>query len=196
MKNPIDVPYYDRDKEAYSSRRFGGVPISFVERRINLAEATCEQLTTAASDQRAINFATGVVQDRDSNQYRAIYFIGCLDGFPLKIGIASSVQSRLSDLQVSHWQPLVVHGLLFAESRDALMIEQKSHKIAKANGILERGEWVWSSLPTAVDVVMEAAKSLKLKLMTPAMAFFNQGMAMKARDQAVNAADLRFKNVA
>jgi len=183
---PADVPFIDRDKVTSSARKRGSIGgVSFVERRIDIKKASAEQVAAAITDPLTIRCATNAAQDRDTNFYESIYCIGPEDGFPLKVGIAGSAEMRISALQTGNWQKLRLHGLLFSDAGDALAIEQLVHKKAKKANIAERGEWIWASLVSAVDLIMEAANDLDHKLMTPAMAFYNQGMAMRARDKAI-----------
>lgn len=183
---PTDVPFIDRDKTAWSTRKFGMIGgVSFVERRIDLKKASAEQVAAAITDPLTIRCATNAAQDRDTNFYESIYCIGPEDGFPLKVGISGSAESCLINLQTSNWQKMRLHGLLFSDAGEAMSIEQLVHKKAKKENIAERGEWIWASLVSAVGLIMEAATELDHMLMTPAMVFHNQGMAMLARDKAI-----------
>lgn len=64
-----------------------------------------------------------------------VYFIRAIDGGPIKIGTAQNVKGRLEDLQVAHWQNLVVLGV----SPEHGDLEFQLHSAFRQDRI--RGEW-------------------------------------------------------
>lgn len=190
-KIKMDAPFVEHHKEVHAARRYGSVPVSFLERTLDLRKATARIVSVAAFHKRNIDMATMVMQNRDNNSYSLIYFVGPEEGFPIKIGVSDKPWTRLSGLQTGNWQKLVMHGALWTNGVSSI-VEKAAHRIARKAGILERGEWVWSGIETAIDMVLEAAVATEQKLLTPAMVIHNQGMAMLARDKAAMAQDEAF----
>ena len=83
-----------------------------------------------------------------------VYIIGPEDG-PFKVGITDDVVARLYDLQVSHWQQLVVHGEFVVKTRqEARDVERRAHQALKPSRL--RGEWFGASLEEVTAAVAGA----------------------------------------
>lgn len=183
-KIQMDAPFVERGRDDWAQRGSDLVAARYMARSIDFRNVSAKEIMRLVPwgemNRLALNVANGVA----SATYGCIYFIGPVDGSPLKIGISLNPFSRLIELQIGNWEELVLHGVIWADFEDAEKIEKTSHKIADKSGILARGEWVWGSLETCIDLVMEAAQKKKLPLFTPAMVIHNQGMALLARDRA------------
>jgi hypothetical protein len=76
-----------------------------------------------------------------------IYIIGPAGG-PYKVGIATKVEKRLSELQIATYQRLVIHAVADVESRDeARRLEAEIH--ARLSQFELSGEWFGCSLEQA-----------------------------------------------
>lgn len=70
----------------------------------------------------------------------SIYVVAPQEGFPCKIGYASSLRKRLKTLQASHWDTLFIHDAVLVKSkRTAMRLEKLCHKRLASDCI--RGEW-------------------------------------------------------
>jgi hypothetical protein len=88
-----------------------------------------------------------------------VYVIGPDHGFPIKIGVAAKPFVRLMDIQVSHWELMVIHGLFSVESRGkAFRLEKICHKRLAESAI--RGEWFNLFAEDAIGVVTELAREM------------------------------------
>lgn len=61
-------------------------------------------------------------------------------GKPTKIGVSRRINSRLSSLQTSHYEPLKIEQEFWIENhKDARSVERKAHEMLRPNHL--RGEW-------------------------------------------------------
>jgi len=97
-------------------------------------------------------------KDRQQGR-RIVYVLGPENGWPCKIGYAANLLARLHDVQVAHWQKIVVHhcGYCFDKAA-ALDIEKAAHRLLDANAM--RGEWFDVAPAEALEAVLTAAKAV------------------------------------
>lgn len=94
-----------------------------------------------------------------ANGRRIVYVIGPEGGHPCKIGYAANLWGRLYDLQVSHWERIVIHhcGYCFDKAA-AADIERAAHRILEDKAL--RGEWFDVTPAQAIKAVTIAAKAV------------------------------------
>lgn len=90
---------------------------------------------------------------------RHIYVIASEAG-PVKIGIATDVQSRLSALKTASPWPLSLAAAVEVESGSAELLERSSHEALASFRMA--GEWFSCSASEAIEAVRNAADSLGL----------------------------------
>jgi hypothetical protein len=113
----------------------------------------------------------------------AIYAIGPERGRPLKIGMATNIFHRFTTLQISHWERLWIHYVVWTQGKlVAGRIEKECHKILIQNRI--RGEWFDIPAQLACDTMHVAADRLKLNL-TPHKRLCQQIEHEKKREESV-----------
>lgn len=87
----------------------------------------------------------------------AIYVIGPPDDEVVKIGVASCPPRRLAELNIGHWKPLVIHGLIWVVEGEAREIEREALSCARRIGMGRRGEWVGMTAAEACGLIADAA---------------------------------------
>jgi hypothetical protein len=92
-----------------------------------------------------------------------VYVIGPIEGFPVKIGMATNPVARLCDLQVSNWEKLYIHDLFVADDKGAAhRFEKLAHK--RLSNSRMNGEWFNIFAADASGILEELAKEVgKLK---------------------------------
>lgn len=75
--------------------------------------------------------------------YCGIYAIGQkTSGWPIKVGISTNAQSRLSSIQTGVWSKLQVFGYWLCEdSKAARTVEQATHALLRRDKLEMNGEW-------------------------------------------------------
>lgn len=90
------------------------------------------------------------------NQYNTVYFIRRMDTEVVKIGISSSPERRLSQLQSASEIPLELLGVIpTSYAEEALEIEHRLHKEFHSRKL--NGEWFNLPLPVLMEVVARLA---------------------------------------
>lgn len=108
-----------------------------------------------------------------------------------KIGISDKPDSRLQNLQTSHWSNLSIHSLLWVWNGEAKLLEENCHAAARIRGIEVRGEWVKMPAAEAVDLVLEVAAALDVQATGPEALEIMLNEETKARSKALK--DERFR---
>lgn len=107
----------------------------------------------------------GLSMYMDGVRYAAVYAIGPQPGRPIKVGYAIDVGERLSALNVGHWNPLIIHHLVWTPGPPvAKRIETEAHRLFNVAKVGIRGEWFDVPAKLARDTIYVAAKNLGLPL--------------------------------
>ena len=88
----------------------------------------------------------------------SVYAIGPVGACYTKIGISQNPLERLAAHQVSCWERLTLHHVMFVFDGMAFDVEQAAIGIARLKGIEVRGEWVGLPARDAFRLVLEAAE--------------------------------------
>ncbi len=159
--------------------------LDIAELSIDLSANSPEAVLREAGNSDKNEIARDVSGYVSVERYCALYLVGPVCGFPVKIGITDDPRSRLSSLQTGNHEKIIAHAIFWTTLGGAFAIEQKVIKTAKAADMHERGEWLTATPSTAVDMVMEAAAQERVSLFTSAMAIENRGRMMRALDKAI-----------
>ena len=114
---------------------------------------------------------------------RSVYVISSLPG-PVKIGISTRVQNRLSELASASAVPL---KLEFAgECKAADRVEKRAHEMLSA--MRTHGEWFAATTAAAIEAVMSAAAELghEIRHATPAPPLRERGTQLRAARALLN----------
>lgn len=106
------------------------------------------------------------VRGASSIGFAAVYVIGhAAKTCPLKIGWASNVLDRVSQIQVSHWEA-VTHHLVFWTMGPPLArrLEAKAHEVLDRASKRIRGEWFSIDIEWAEKVILFAANDLGIEV--------------------------------
>jgi hypothetical protein len=91
----------------------------------------------------------------------------------VKVGRARSPALRLSMLQIGNPHPATIAAVFPVAADKASKLESAVHRMLKAGGTHERGEWYRVSSDLAAQVVLRAASeegiSLKMQSLQPAV---------------------------
>jgi hypothetical protein len=89
--------------------------------------------------------------------YYAVYVIGPHKRWPMKIGFAANVATRLTTLQCAVWEPIRVHHCFLVRSRgDAIALERRAHADLVHEEKALNGEW-FDLRPEDAEVAVEFA---------------------------------------
>jgi len=83
-----------------------------------------------------------------------VYAIGRKSGGPIKVGKASDVKKRLSGLQTSHHEKLVILQEWYRPKGDAVAVEQMAHGFLEDQWL--NGEWFEATLEQVCAAVERA----------------------------------------
>jgi hypothetical protein len=95
----------------------------------------------------------------------AVYAIGPRSGRPVKIGASPNVTRRLADLQIAHWEEIVVHRIFWCT---AAKYAERVHAACRAAltdaGAHMRGDWFDLTSEEAAAAIEAAARSCNVSL--------------------------------
>lgn len=95
-----------------------------------------------------------------------VYVVGSTKVGAIKIGIASDVMSRLSQIQTGFPFRLAVYGALFTQRRVAAQIERAAHDKLKEFGFHLNGEWFDVDPDDAIRLVKKVAGDIGAATLT------------------------------
>ncbi len=141
--------------------------VSFNERRLNGFDHSC--IFLAKSNKRAVASLLMDRQEIDASvarmiakpgayrDYCGVYVMGPTGNYDVsKIGISANPIKRLSQMQTALWSDVLLHALIWAPLNIAVSIEAKALRLAKAEKLRLRGEWVALPADEAVGLILTA----------------------------------------
>jgi hypothetical protein len=99
--------------------------------------------------------------DKGSEGY--VYVIGFEEPGIIKIGAATCLSMRLSALQVGCPFELKLRAAISVYDASPFVVEFAAHKIAKENGSHIRGEWFNLEVDEALQIILDAARSKRVR---------------------------------
>jgi hypothetical protein len=97
--------------------------------------------------------------------YSGIYLIAPKRKTPVKVGMSSDAAARISELQVSNWEPIFVHRYWICENQKlAREVELRAHDILTGGENRLYGEWFNVDLQKASDVIEHVGLELNIEL--------------------------------
>jgi hypothetical protein len=96
--------------------------------------------------------------DAEAQALAGYVYVIVPSGYPfVKVGVAVSPITRLSELQCGCWAELSVKRLVGVLDGSAVLLEKAAHRELRARGHGYRGEWFECGPDEAVDAILTAA---------------------------------------
>lgn len=199
MNTRVDIgaiPVKEAQTRCNGGCNWGNFTFYIDQLRVDLDACSPRSLLSEAGDLKKTILARKASKYLDVQNYPAVYVIGPMSGFPVKVGIGEDPLTRLAGMQVGNHERLTAHAVFW--TADAPYIERAVHKEAKRIGIHEHGEWIAATPLTAVEMIMEAAKGLSVDLFTSGIYVENRGRMMVAleaskAEERANMAEMRHR---
>lgn len=181
MNTKVDIgtiPVKEAQTRCNGGCNWGNFIFHIDQLRVDLDACSPRSLLSEAGDLKKTILARKASKYLDVQNYTALYVVGPMSGFPVKVGIAEDPITRLAGMQVGNHERLIAHAVFW--TADAAYVEHAVQKAAKRIGIHEHGEWIAATPLTAVEMIMEAAKDLSVDLFTSGIYVENRGRMMIA----------------